>query len=100
MSKCVYCGGHAKSKDHLVPQSKGGGPRANMVPACFACNGMKADMDPAEFFAAYPDCAREFARRAPHHIPREMVSLARHIWEATQGPNLVVGYKRVRENVA
>jgi len=39
---CQYCGAEARSMDHVVPRSKGGGHTwANVVAACIKCNGRK-----------------------------------------------------------
>jgi 5-methylcytosine-specific restriction endonuclease McrA len=42
--RCQYCGAKAASIDHVVPRS-GGGAHVweNVVAACLACNGKKAD---------------------------------------------------------
>lgn len=50
---CAYCGRpHAErdlSCDHIVPQARGGGwTWMNLVAACNACNGRKADRTPEE----------------------------------------------------
>jgi 5-methylcytosine-specific restriction endonuclease McrA len=50
---CAYCGQRfaerALSCDHVVPQSRGGGwTWMNLVTACGACNGRKADRTPEE----------------------------------------------------
>lgn len=46
---CAYCGGHATTVDHLVPQSRGG-PNSwqNTVAACSPCNLTKANHTPSE----------------------------------------------------
>ncbi len=50
---CAYCGGvfaeRELSCEHIVPQSRGGGwTWMNLVTACGACNGRKADRTPEE----------------------------------------------------
>lgn len=44
---CVYCNERltkqSRTRDHVVPRSRGGGPRENLVPACGACNRAKSD---------------------------------------------------------
>jgi 5-methylcytosine-specific restriction endonuclease McrA len=46
---CAYCGRHATTIDHLVPQSRGGGSTwLNTVAACASCNHRKANRTPAE----------------------------------------------------
>lgn len=46
---CAYCGGHARTVDHLIPESRGGGwTWGNLVAACAACNCLKADRTPNE----------------------------------------------------
>lgn len=46
---CAYCGGHASTVDHIVPQSRGG-PNSwlNTVAACCVCNLAKANRTPSE----------------------------------------------------
>lgn len=46
---CAYCGGHARTVDHIVPASRGG-PWSwmNTVAACSTCNGRKGARTPAE----------------------------------------------------
>lgn len=48
-NECAYCGRHATTVDHLVPQSRGG-PNSwrNTVAACSPCNLRKADRTPNE----------------------------------------------------
>jgi 5-methylcytosine-specific restriction endonuclease McrA len=47
--RCAYCGGHASTVDHLVPQSRGG-PNSwlNTIAACPSCNLRKANRTPTE----------------------------------------------------
>jgi len=46
---CAYCGGHATTLDHVLPQSRGGGSTwLNTVAACAGCNHRKANRTPAE----------------------------------------------------
>lgn len=47
--RCAYCGGHASTVDHLVPQSRGG-PNTwlNTIAACPKCNLHKANRTPFE----------------------------------------------------
>ena len=50
---CAYCGQRFAERDlscdHVVPQSRGGGwTWMNLVTACAACNGRKADRTPEE----------------------------------------------------
>ena len=50
---CVYCNTRltkrTRTRDHLVPRSRGGGARENLVPSCADCNRDKAD-DPLIFY--------------------------------------------------
>ena len=49
MPLCAFCGGHAHTVDHLLPQSRGGGwTWGNLVAACGPCNQAKADRTPDE----------------------------------------------------
>lgn len=46
---CAFCGQHATTVDHLLPQSRGGrNTWLNTVAACTACNNRKADRTPIE----------------------------------------------------
>ena len=46
---CAYCGRHATTVDHVLPQSRGGGTTwLNAVAACAPCNHRKANRTPAE----------------------------------------------------
>lgn len=48
--KCGYCGKHATTIDHVVPQSRAGGKRdwLNTVASCERCNARKANRTPRE----------------------------------------------------
>ena len=47
--RCSYCGGRGETIDHIVPRSRGGKTEwDNVVLACKACNGRKADRLPGE----------------------------------------------------
>jgi hypothetical protein len=49
---CAYCGGMPAVVDHIMPLSRGGtDDRANLAPACRACNMEKLDFTPAEYRA-------------------------------------------------
>jgi len=85
--RCVYCGvslcPESATLDHVYPKAKGG-PHVpgNVVSACAACNRMKADMLPYEFFLRNPWAGENFMRyaRAVHRAlkrgARRAVSLA------------------------
>jgi 5-methylcytosine-specific restriction endonuclease McrA len=46
---CAYCGRHATTVDHVLPQSRGGESSwLNTVAACAPCNHRKANRTPAE----------------------------------------------------
>ena len=46
---CAYCGRHATTVDHIVPQSRGGESSwLNAVAACAPCNHRKANRTPGE----------------------------------------------------
>lgn len=46
---CAYCGGHARTVDHIIPDSRGGSwTWGNLVAACALCNQTKADRTPDE----------------------------------------------------
>lgn len=46
---CAYCGEHAQTWDHVMPQSRGGGNTwFNCVAACGPCNWDKGDQTPEE----------------------------------------------------
>ena len=47
--RCGYCGAHATTVDHLLPQSRGGDSTwLNTVAACASCNHRKAARTPGE----------------------------------------------------
>ena len=61
--RCVYCGAHATTIDHIVPRSRGGDwSWQNTVAACQHCNERKGNRTPAE--------ARMRARGSPWHPTR------------------------------
>jgi 5-methylcytosine-specific restriction endonuclease McrA len=46
---CAYCGGHATTNDHVLPQSRGGKTTwLNSVSACSPCNNKKDNRTPEE----------------------------------------------------
>ncbi|HCB04186.1 MAG TPA: HNH endonuclease [Nocardioides bacterium] len=46
---CAYCGRHASTVDHVLPQSRGGASTwLNAVAACAPCNHRKANRTPVE----------------------------------------------------
>ena len=85
--RCVYCASPLTSDsatlDHVIPVSRGGGHApGNLVIACQACNQLKGDALPLEFFARQPWAGANFMRyaRAVHRAlkrgARRIVSLA------------------------
>jgi len=50
---CFYCGElipkNKITKDHLLPQSRGGGAHGNLVKACKPCNGGKGSLTLEEY---------------------------------------------------
>lgn len=47
--RCAYCGGHATTIDHVLPESRGGRwSWHNNVAACGPCNGRKGNRTPEE----------------------------------------------------
>ena len=85
--RCVYCATplapDTATLDHVLPVSRGGGHApGNLVIACAACNQLKGDALPLEFFAAHPWAGANFMRyaRAVHRGlkrgARRIVSLA------------------------
>lgn len=47
--RCVYCGGHATTVDHVLPRSRGGPDSwENLVACCVRCNNTKGDRTPEE----------------------------------------------------
>lgn len=66
--RCGYCGAHAKTIDHIVPQSRGGGwTWQNTVAACSDCNGRKGNRTPAE--------AGMRLRETPYHPTRAQLAV-------------------------
>lgn len=68
--RCVYCGAHAATIDHVVPRSRGGDwSWLNTVAACQHCNERKGNRTPAE--------AHMRVRGSPWHPTRaQLVALA------------------------
>jgi 5-methylcytosine-specific restriction endonuclease McrA len=86
-NRCVYCATALRLEtatlDHVYPRAHGGEDSAgNLVAACGACNRLKGDMLPQEFFARNPWAGLNFVRlaRAVHRAlkrgARRAVSLA------------------------
>lgn len=52
--KCYYCSKLYQpkyiTKDHVVPQKKGGGEGRNLIPACSKCNNSKEHKSIQEFY--------------------------------------------------
>ncbi|HWV79164.1 MAG TPA: HNH endonuclease [Isoptericola sp.] len=66
---CAYCGGPAETVDHVIPRSRGGDSSwLNLVAACEACNGRKADRTPLE--AGMPLLLAPFVPPAEHGLVR------------------------------
>lgn len=85
--RCVYCGHQldirSATLDHVFPLSKGGvHDPGNLVSACAACNRLKGDLLPHEFFVRHPWAGANFIRyartvhRALKRGARRAVSLA------------------------
>ena len=85
--RCVYCGTcldfDTATLDHVYPRARGGtGAPGNLVTACRACNQLKGDLLPVEFFLLHPWAGENFVRyaRAVHRAlkrnARRAVSLA------------------------
>lgn len=76
--KCVYCGGQATTRDHLIPDSRGGSNGLeNLRPACEPCNQAKGDRTPFEWLGE--DCDSEFkylsAPRGPQRTKHKVYDL-------------------------
>lgn len=55
--RCHYCGGHANTRDHVVPRKRGGlNDWWNLVQCCFGCNQEKDNK--------LPTCRCDFCVRA------------------------------------
>lgn len=85
--RCVYCAVpldyENATLDHVYPVAKGGIDVAgNLVSACNACNRLKGDLHPTEFFMRYPWAGVNFliyaraVHRALKRCARKAVSLA------------------------
>lgn len=49
---CYFCGEQAQTLDHFYPRAKGGkSDDANLVAACYTCNGLKSDRTYDELIA-------------------------------------------------
>jgi hypothetical protein len=52
ITTCGYCGGFAKTIDHIIPVSKGGtNDLQNLTMACSKCNSLKNDFTVDAFFS-------------------------------------------------
>jgi 5-methylcytosine-specific restriction endonuclease McrA len=85
--RCVYCAAILEFEnatlDHVHPLAHGGAhATGNLVLACGACNRLKGDLLPTEFFARYPWAGQNFiaharaVHRALKRCARRAVSLA------------------------
>lgn len=62
--ECAYCGRHASTVDHVLPQSRGGrNTWLNTLASCQRCNGAKADRTPEEAGMTLRFRPREVTRR-------------------------------------
>lgn len=53
IGECVYCGGTATTRDHVIPRGRPGWDTPdNVVPACKSCNAMKKNRTPDEWWKA------------------------------------------------
>lgn len=53
IGECVYCGGPATTRDHVIPRTRGGSDDAsNIVLACHPCNASKGTQTPEEWIGA------------------------------------------------
>ncbi|HEY6568581.1 MAG TPA: HNH endonuclease [Actinomycetota bacterium] len=51
--ECVYCGGEATTRDHVIPKGRPGWEAPdNLVLACLPCNASKGPRTPEEWLAA------------------------------------------------
>ncbi len=67
--RCVYCATSLSpgtvTLDHVMPRAHGGThDPGNLVAACMACNRLKSDCLPWEFFARHPWAGENFLRHA------------------------------------
>lgn len=85
--RCVYCAIRLDydiaTLDHVIPVARGGTHiPGNLVAACVACNRLKGDTLPHEFFARFPWAGANFmvyarsVHRALKRSARRAVSLA------------------------
>lgn len=85
--RCVYCAVRLDYEiatlDHVWPIARGGTHTpGNLVAACLACNRLKGDLLPQEFFARHPWAGANFmahartVHRALKRSARRAVSLA------------------------
>lgn len=84
--RCVYCAVRLEydfaTLDHVIPIARGGlHSPGNLVAACVACNRLKGDLLPHEFFSRHPWAGANFmhyarsAHRALKRSARRAVSL-------------------------
>lgn len=85
--RCVYCAVRLEyafaTLDHVFPVARGGtNTPGNLVAACVACNRLKGDLLPHDFFGRYPWAGANFmhyaraVHRALKRSARRAVSLA------------------------
>jgi 5-methylcytosine-specific restriction endonuclease McrA len=85
--RCVYCAVRLEydfaTLDHVFPIARGGTHTpGNLVAACVACNRLKGDLLPHDFFSRHPWAGTNFmayarvAHRALKRSARRAVSLA------------------------
>lgn len=65
--RCLYCGEHASTVDHVMPRSRGGESSwSNLVACCRACNHRKADRTLEEMGWKLPRTPRAPENRGWH----------------------------------
>jgi len=71
---CQYCGGEARTIDHIIPKIRGGQHvETNLVASCLSCNDKKGTMSVAEF-AKHPSAPSYFVLGNENGTANELLS--------------------------
>lgn len=72
--RCWWCGGPAKTVDHIVPKARGGTDAySNLAPACEVCNQDHGDLLLSEWVAKLKAAGDPRLERVSRHIQGDFV---------------------------